>query len=295
MIQRNCNLSPLPFYQKIDEQDRFKPYAFDEVYPLYTPLGTIPPFQLIIPHTSGTISGVSLCSLENGATDITSTINNAGLLRKDFADDGYDVILYPSLSLSMFYQNEGRYYIIISMSDGKSYYSDIFTAVGNMAGFINIMWWDLDDFVMDNARIVYKDGSAPCYRNQLWLNTQLGKPDYEFTEEGENRDGYFFAEKMISEKRYKCIFLATEYLCDVMRFIRMADRVYVNDQNGVQYRCDTFLITPKWQEQGNIASVDVEFTCDTVAKKIGRGYVDLEAGGDFNDDFNNDFDITVNN
>lgn len=269
---------------------RFKQYAFGEVYPLYTPLGTIPPFQLIIRHTSETIASVSLYRLENGSvTDITATIT--GLLRKDYADDGYDVILYASLSLSRLYQDEGRYYIIISMSDGKSYYSDIFTAVGDMAGFLNIMWWDLNDFVMDNARIVYKDGATPCYRNQLWLPTQLGKPDYEFTEEGEDRDGYFFAEKMISEKRYKCTFLATEYLCDVMRFIRMADRVYVNDQNGVQYRCDTFLITPKWQEQGNIASVDVEFTCDTVAKKIGLGVA--FTGADFNGDYNNDFNVNI--
>jgi hypothetical protein len=53
-------------------------------------------------------------------------------------------------------------------------------------------------------------------------------------------------------------------------------------------------MTPKWQEQGDLASVEIEFTCDTVAKKIGRAYT-LGQDGDFNDDFNNDFDIVDNN
>jgi hypothetical protein len=112
-------------------------------------------------------------------------------------------------------------------------------------------------------------------------------------EQGETRDGYFFPEKMISEKVYKCNFLAPEYLCDVMRLIRLSDHVVLVDQYGNTYRCDTFLCTPKWQEQGNLANVEVEFTCNTVVKKIGKQYVEPGTDDDFNIDFNNDFDIMV--
>ena len=290
MIQRNNNLSPLPFYDNIDEQNHYKSYAYGEVYPLYTPIGSIPPFQLIIPHTTATVSSVTLYKVATSTgTNITSAINTAGLIKKNFAANGYDVVLYPSMNVTNFSTEEGRYYIVVQLSNGDRYYSDIFTMVGDMSGYLNLMWWDLNDLEMDNARIVYKDGAVACYRNQLWLQTQLGKPDYDFTEEGETRDGYFFAEKMVSEKKYKCTILAPEYLCDVMRFIRMSDRVYVTDQNGIQYRCDTFLITPKWEQQGDLASVEIEFTCDTVAKKIGKGYVDT--GADFNNDYNNDYSI----
>ena len=73
-----------------------------------------------------------------------------------------------------------------------------------------------------------------------------------------------------------------------MRFIRMADYVVVTDKYGRKYNCDTFLITPKWQTQGNLASVEIEFQTDTVVKKIGRGYI-ISNKGDFNGDFNNDF------
>lgn len=292
MIQRNNNLSPLPFYDNIDEQNHYKSYAYGEVYPLYTPVGSIPPFQLIIPHTTATVSNVTLYKVATATgTNITSAINAAGLIKENFAANGYDVVLYPSMNVTNFSTAEGRYYIVVQLTNGDRYYSDIFTMVGDMSGYLNLMWWDLNDLEMDNARIVYKDGAVACYRNQLWLQTQLGKPDYDFTEEGETRDGYFFAEKMVSEKKYKCTILAPEYLCDVMRFIRMSDRVYVTDKNGIQYRCDTFLITPKWEQQGDLASVEIEFTCDTVAKKIGKGYVDT--GADFNNDYNNDYNINV--
>ena len=83
------------------------------------------------------------------------------------------------------------------------------------------------------------------------------------------------------------MFLASEYLLDVMRFIRMADYAYIT-KNGQQYKLDTFLITPEWEDNGDVASVEAEFDTATVAKKIGRAYIQA-SGGDFNNDFDNDF------
>ena len=100
--------------------------------------------------------------------------------------------------------------------------------------------------------------------------TELGKPEYQFEEEGEDRDGYFFPEKRISEKTYRCTILASEYLCDVMRLIGLSDYVRVTDKYGRKYDCDTFLITPEWQTQGDLASIEIEFETDTVVKKIGQ-------------------------
>ena len=94
---------------------------------------------------------------------------------------------------------------------------------------------------------------------------------------------------MISEKRYRFKFFAPEYLLDVMRFIRMADFANIT-ANGQVYSLDTFLITPEWEDNGDVASVEAQFDTATVAKKIGVGYIKAQRG-DFNDDFNNDFDI----
>lgn len=287
MIQRNNNLSVLPFYEDIEEQNHRRTYAYGEKYPLYVPMGALPPFQVIRKHSGATVSAARLYAVSNGSyTDILTGMTSAGLTVIEYATDDYDIVMYPTNAPHNLTQEEGQHYMVLTMSDGAVYYSDIFTVVTDMSGFLNIRWWDASDLIMDGCRISYANG----FRNSLWLNTQLGKPEYEFEEEGETRDGYFYPEKMISEKKYKCTFLAPEYLCDVMRFIRLSDYVTVRDRYNHGYRCDTFLCTPKWEEQGDLASVEIEFTCETVAKKIGRGYVGLGTGADFNDDYNNDFD-----
>ena len=282
---KNNNLSPLPFYTNIDEQNHRKTYAYGAVYPLYCPLGSMPPFQVIIAHGSVTVSSVTLVNYNTGeTTDITSKMNDSGLQVVRFAAYGYDVIVYPAISPQNISNKEGRFYLMLTLSDNTFLYSDVFTLVNDTSGLLVVQWWDNEDLVMDGCRIVYSTG----YRNTLWIQSQLGKPDYEFEEEGEQRDGFFFPEKQISQKKYKCSMLASEYLCDVMRFIRLSDFVNVLDQNNILYRCDTFLFTPEWQEQGDLASVEIEFTCGRVAKKIGR-YMTSDAPS-FNEDFNNDFD-----
>ena len=266
-------------------------YAYGEVYPLYTPMGSVPPFQIIRVHNGATVSTATL-HLPDGTQkgNIKSALDGSGLKVQQYAQSGYDIVIFPSLAPMAITTEEGRYYIRLSMSDGTVYYSDIFTVTGITSGLLAIQWYDFKDLVMDNGRIAYTDANGvQNYRNILYLNTQLGKPEYTFEEEGEQRDGYFFLEKIISEKTYKCVILASEYLCDVMRFIRMSDVVFIRDQFGNTYRADTFLINPTWQDQGDVASGEIEFTCDTVAKKIGRG---VEVLGEFNDDYNNDYDIT---
>ena len=49
------------------------------------------------------------------------------------------------------------------------------------------------------------------------------------------------------------------------------------------------MITPQWQTQGDLASVEIEFTTSTVVKKIGKGYL-IQDDGSFNDDYNDDYD-----
>lgn len=178
-----------------------------------------------------------------------------------------DCIIYPGTAFIISMPN-GQYYAV--MSDGtNTLYSEIFTVVNDIQPYLKIEWWDLEDFVMDAGTIVYKN---PAFKNVLYLDATIAKPEYPFEEEGETRDGYFFPVKMISEKRYRFKFLASEYLLDVMRFIRMADFAQIT-ANGQTYSLDTFLITPEWEAEGDVASVEAQFDTATVAKKIGVGYI----------------------
>ena len=287
MIQNN-NFSVLPWYTSIDQQNHRKSYAYGTIYPLFTPKRTLLPFQIMRNTSSRDITEAQLYD-KNGVlfADITTALRETGLQIVPFALLGYDVIVYPSLLPFAIDTPDGIYYA--RMTDGVNvWYSEMFTIVGDLSGYLKIEWYDVENFVFDAGQIVYQN---PKFHNVLYLCTELGKPEYPFEEEGETRDGYFFPEKQISEKKYRCMALAPEYLCDVMRFIRMSDKVFVTDKYGRQYDCDTFLITPKWQTQGDLASVEIEFETATVAKKIGRGYITPGRKGDFNNDFNNDFKI----
>lgn len=285
MIQSNNNFSVLPWYTSIEEQNHRKSYAFGNIYPLFTPKNKMLPFQIMRETRANNITSVIMYN-KNGQqfSDITQNMIETGLQIVKFPALGYDVFVYPGILSMPINTPPGMFYV--SISDGvQTWFSDIFTIVNDVSGFLKIEWYDIENAVFDAGQIVYKN---PKFANVLYLNTELGKPEYVFEEDGEARDGYFFPEKQISEKTYKCVALAPEYLCDVMRFIRMSDHVIVTDKYKRKYYVDTFLITPKWETQGDIASVEIEFQTATVVKKIGRGIVQTGTG-DFNNDFNNDF------
>lgn len=165
----------------------------------------------------------------------------------------------------------GQYYAV--MDDGtQTWYSEVFTVIDDSEPYLKIEWYDNADFVMDAGIIVYKYANNTQFKNVLYLQSDIAKPEYVFEEEGETRDGYFFPSKQISEKRYRFSFLASEYLLDVMRFIRMADFAEIT-YHGQKYNLDTFLITPEWEDNGDVAAVEAEFDTATVAKKIGLGYI----------------------
>jgi hypothetical protein len=243
------------------------------------------PFQIMRTTRANAVLYVRLYRKEGTlVADITQYAKDTGLQIVRFASLGYDVIVYPGILPMPLNQLDGIYYA--TLSDGvQTWFSEMFTVVQDVSGYLKIEWYDLENAVFDAGTIVYQN---PQFKNVLYFCTELGKPEYQFEEEGEDRDGYFFPEKQISEKTYRCVCLAPEFLCDVMRFIRMSDYVFVTDKYGRTYDCDTFLITPKWQTQGDLASVEIEFETATVVKKIGRGVL-IAQKGDYNNDYNNDF------
>ena len=286
----NNNLSVLPFYESSQYQNARKWWTYGRVYPLFTPAGFVLPFQVITQHNANTV--VQILYLFDANND-TTPVADLGptmtpmITKKQFATLGYDVFVFPGLLPVINSLANGRYYIRMQIGGGGTTItrvSEIFTVVNDIQPYLKITWWDREDFVMDAGTIVYTN---PSFKNVLYLQSDLAKPEYQFEEEGESRDGYFFPSKQISEKRYRFSFLASEYLLDVMRFIRMADYAEI-EYHGQTYSLDTFLITPEWQAQGDVAAVEAVFDTATVAKKIGLGFTKA-LRGDFNDDFNNDY------
>ena len=280
----NNNLSVLPWYTDINLQNHRKSYAYGAIYPLFTPDRKLLPFQIMRTTRTNAVHTVNLRTKDGVfVANITEQMRTTGLQTIRFQQYGYDVIFYPGILPMAITTPEGIYYV--ELTDGvQIWYSEMFTIVRDIYPYMKIEWYDAENLVFDAGQIIYKN---PNFKNALYLCAELGKPEYPFEEEGENRDGYFFPEKQVSEKTYKFVFLAPEYLLDVIRLIRLSDYVTITSK-GQTYDCDTFLITPKWQTQGDLASVETEFETATVVKKIGRGIIQTTKG-DFNNDFNNDF------
>lgn len=284
----NNNFSVLPFYSAITQQNARKWWIYGRVYPLYVQAGYLPPFQVTYPSTQNTtINAFALYKADGTLVgNYLSNFQDAGATVVSFSSLGYRVLVYGAQSPIWAALENGQYYIQLRVG-GLYFYSEVFTVVNDIEPYLKLEWWDTDDFVMDAGRIVYKYNNGTQFKNVIYLPSDIAKPEYIFEEEGETRDGYFFPSKQISEKRYRFNFLASEYLLDVMRFIRMADFAKIT-YHGQEYSLDTFLITPEWESNGDVAKVEAQFDTATVAKKLGVGYIKAQRG-DFNDDFNADF------
>ena len=278
------NYSVLAWYHSLDEQNSAKWWVRGKIYPLYTQSGYLLPFQIIRKHRfPNTITLFEIYTSKGVLVgDYLADMLSAGLTFKNFTD--YDVIVFPGRLPFTPGMNNGQYYAKIS--DGNEiWYSEIFTVVNDMEPYLKIEWWDDEDFITDGGTVVY---TSPTFHNILYLEADVAKPEYKFEEEGETRDGYFFPAKQISEKKYKFTFLAPEYLLDVIRLIRMSDYVFIY-YRGKKFAADTFLITPEWEDEGDLAKVSAEFETATIAKKLGLGYLRGQQGGDYSDDYNDDY------
>lgn len=257
------NLSILPFYTVTSANptplEHEKWWVYGHIYPLFTP--GIPPIMV-----QGSMSTMELWRLGpdgQGGTQVSYIY-----------PDGSKVIdgkTYTYRAGSVLALSPGRYELE-TWIDGVFARSDIFTIFPSAVAdaYLKLEWWDDNDFVMDAGAIIYNNGGGiNAYKNELYLATDLAKPDYTFTEDGENRDGYFFPIKQLSAKRYRFAIFAPEYLLDIMRLIRMSDHIKIT-YRGQEFYPDTFLMTPTWENNGDLASVICEFETNTIAKKIGR-------------------------
>lgn len=294
----NNNLSCLPFYRSLDEQNARKWWVYGRVYPLFAPANFLLPFQILTTIENANNPRVYLAELFTSDGVSLGHVNEVST-HCQIIDCGeyFAIVNNGDMLITSINIPNGQYYLKLGVYSGVMYselqyfFSEIFTVVNDIEPFLKIEWWDKEDLLFDAGRIVFKT-DAYRYKQRLYLQSDIAKPEYVFDEEGETRDGYFFPIKQIFEKRYRFSFFASEYLLDVMRFIRMADYVEIT-YHGKVFRPDTFLITPEWEDNGDVASVDAEFETDTVVKKIGRGYL-IPNGGSFNDDYNDDYDNQPN-
>lgn len=278
----NNNISPLPFYDSLALQNHRKDYAFGQVYQLITHKNMLLPFQVVL--KSGTaVNWVRLYSFNTGKyVDITKSMKENGLIIKSYT--GFKLLKYPGNLPIVEIKHEGQYYLAMSIANLGIIYSDVFTVCNKVDDYLLIEYYNSYNFELKNGIIDFSDN----FKFRCYLNTQVGKPEYDFEEEATERMGYTFVESQVSKKIYKFTFLAPEYLCDALRIVRLCETKQITSRLQT-YDLTTFSMEPEWEDQGDLAAVECEFETDTVVANIG-GYEPELVGGDFNSDFNNDFD-----
>ena len=296
------NLSCIPFYTKKEHQDFRLWYAYGEKYPHCVPSDYLIPFSFVVPYNEQQPDNIEVefyracCSEEQylgtqGAynndfsldfarytTDFSGIMDMNGLVIKKDETRRISVLTYFAREGEPFDLEEGMYYMKISLVYGATrdtFYSDVFFVKNRakLERMVCVKWRNEERLEYDGGFIPYgetEDGQP--FSNILYLDTTIAMPEYKFTEDGEERNGRFFPIKQISEKVYKMSFVAPEYLCDVMRLIRMADYIRITDGLGRAYDVEQFEMEVRWSQGGHYAEVSCSFQTDTVVKKIGKAY-----------------------
>ena len=255
------NFNVLPFYGSLEKQNHRRPYAFGQAYPLIASTKSLLPFQVTLDLESNSevdFFRATIIYLDNSAMlrPITQEFLSGSTILPD-ESSGKSLVTWQAPELLLL--APGLAYLSIVDRSGVSYYSEVFCLVDDLSKYIRLDWWDNDS-----------EGN-PGFVHTVYIDSMVGKPKYELEEEGTDRDGYFFVEKQISKKIHKFSFVAPEYLCDALRVVPMADNIRITF-NGGTYDCDRIVIDVDWEEQGDLAAVEVEFTTGTVVKKIAAGW-----------------------
>ena len=256
MIQNS--LTPLPFYSSAPTKDERR-----QVCPIYSPCNTFIPFQL---RTSSTVASAITAELYDDSNTRVMMLPTLPSYLKTVVDsvDGKVVILFNGVDLGL-NLTVGVRYLKITMG-GVSYYSDLITVVNDIDSFLKLEWSSATNLVTPKGTIFSDTGS---YKNIVYLQTSVSKPDYEFSETASKREGYYFIEKQTSHKVFNFVATAAEETCDAINFARLADFVKVTS-NGKTYTINDLQVDVEWQEQGYVASITCRFYTNTLAKRIGE-------------------------
>lgn len=280
------NISPLPFYTSLQQQHHRKDYAFGQIYPLISPGPCLLPFQFIVkgsevdsefnedfnhaydrgvaPSISMAIESVRLVDfVSNMSTDITSDMQ-AGRLTVTSLDNDLFLFKYPAVRPIKAISHVGPYYLTIQLSTGFLY-SEVFIASDSPSKYVKLDYANTYNLQMNQGFIDFTDD----FRFKCYLDTEIGKPEYTFEEEATIRMGYPFVESQISKKTYRFVCIMPEYLCDALRVMRLCNskRIFAPRR---YYEPFSFSMNPKWEEQGDLASVECEFETDTIIQNIGN-------------------------
>lgn len=254
----NNSFNILPWYDSVEKQSSKKWYAFGQSWPLLCPQGVILPFQFISSSAFEITSNIFAVDKNTGDSidlGVTPTITAGTQAGSSYYVVKNSTARVPVLPI-------GTYYLRFNTSIGYLYSEEI-AIIDDANTCLKIEYWNEDTLYFTSGEINFADD----FKFEFYIRSTIGKPEYEFEEELTKRLGYKFIESQTSNKLYKFAFAAPEYICDAMRLIRLCDYIKITTAFD-SYNALSFAYEPKWQDQGDLASVEVEFDTDCIIQKL---------------------------
>jgi len=301
-LNKRNNFFPLAIYNSLTDQDRFKWYGYGDVFAQPYEYKKIPPFQIKVNNNTSVTNAKLVKVSDDSETDITLELTTNQVTFSDQLPGGYYLLICDGVTLL----DEGfvdwvgvdyGYYYLKFDHDGTTYYTEVFNWCQDLSNKIKITYSHDDYLPLTDRLISYQNN----YKNIFYIDSELGKPEYESEEDAEERDGYKFSYYKVSFKKYRFTFLAPEYITDAIRFIWLHDNIDL-EFKGDSFPVDSILFDVEWLENGHLGKIESEFTSDTVAVMTGRAQGALDVfdlpdtpitentpSGEYNDDYNNDY------
>lgn len=217
----------LPFYDSLLKQDRVR---INAVVPIHTPNTQLPPFLIQVGTALvATVTSVKLVSYDGSKTDLTTGyFSSFPAVTASVTTALGSYIQYNGDSMSKSLPN-GAFYVEIVKPDA-TYYSD----------WINIM--KIDNPMLRFIKIEFSNSInlgdiryEGSFKQTVWIEAILNNPTHEMVNTGEEKDGEFIAEKIVSKYIYSIIGYVSRGLYRCLVRLPQHDTITITDEVGNTY------------------------------------------------------------
>lgn len=268
MYLKNNIYQPLNFFKSVELRERFLETHKTKVFkPLYS-TSKLPPFQIRRTNNATPFDNVKLV-----AVDSTLVIDLLPLIQNDlevFTLEIDDILVhYGDIDLGNLIV-EGEYYLEVGDWQ-NTWYSVNF----------DLLDFDSDNLINNHCDItrlsyfdkgiiggIFYDTLPRVYENVIFFKQDIGKPEYEYIEEGEEDGlGNFSPDYKKLSKKYLLQSVLPEYFLDAINLIPLHNNISIQTSEGHTADIDTLTVSNKWEgEIGTWGLVDLVFTTDFIIK-----------------------------
>ena len=240
-------------------------YFYGDKYKLPIPVGHLLPAQFIRENGAGRgdITRMEVIDEAGTVTDVLSSASGMIDYKSSPGGFSYDVVRFRGTIPLTGTWEVGWYRALIS--DGiDTWQSDWF--LWTDTPLMKVEWWHVNHIAVSEGHIDYSDG----FKFWVYLNTDIGMPQYPYEEEVDRRAGVDLPFRKTSSKQYQFLTIVSEYLMDCMRLIPTNAEIRI-------YHLDDVLRVTKlrhapisWIERGDVAKTVWTFLTDTVTSTFAQ-------------------------